>query len=148
MGHLIALFAVFSRLLRPSNGVHTSPFGYLRELRAELRATLRARRVSRSAEEVPTSTETTPGKSTARESTSVIPAPRKPADDLPRTAMSAAVPVVNPENIPEPAALVRGHYREHERRQAQRRADRERLALAVLCDIARTTRTDTVSGVA
>lgn len=133
MHTLLALCAVLARLPRPSNGVHVTPFGYVRELVGEFRRPRRARRVRRYTEEaVPAITEHVTRDVPAPR----VPAPRKPSDDHARTAFSAAVPVVNPKAVAEPAALVRGHYRDWERRQAQQRVDKNRLAGAPLWDIA------------
>lgn len=132
MRYFTALFAVLVRLFRPTNGVHTSPLGYFRELVSETSAfRRRASRVRRYAVDVPTVAELP-----ASSLPPIVPAPRKPLDDRPRTALSAAVPVVDPREVQAPAALVRGYYREHERRQAEKEADRQRLAVAVLMDIA------------
>jgi hypothetical protein len=47
------------------------------------------------------------------------------------------VPVVDPLAVAEPARMVRGFYVAHEERQ-RARADRSRLGLAVLVDLAAT----------
>lgn len=145
MGNLIARLAVFSRLLRPTRGVHASAFGWFRNLHTELANRRRARRVRCCTEALPTVAETSPSESDPRESQPLVPSPRKPADALPRTALSAAVPVVNPANVAEPAALARGHLIAHERRQAQQRAGRDRLSMAVLAEIARATSWETAT---
>jgi hypothetical protein len=54
-----------------------------------------------------------------------VPAPRRPADH---------VPVVDPRAVE--VELVRGYYRDWERREALRRVDRSRLGVAVLHTIA------------
>ncbi len=124
MGYAIALFAVLVRLSRLTCGVHVTPFGYLRELSAELRRR-RSGRVRRYVVEGHTSEAPAP----------LVPAPRKPADNRPRTALSSVVPVVEPREVEAPPALVRGYYVAHERREALHRADRNRTGTAVLCDI-------------
>ncbi|GAB3749732.1 hypothetical protein GCM10027590_68370 [Nocardiopsis nanhaiensis] len=122
MNILVSLLAVFARLFRPSQGVHVTPFGYIRELLAEV-PRRRSPRVR-------------PYVADAPHALPPVPSPRRPVDALPRTALSAARPVVDPRTVAEPAALVRGHYVAHERREAQRRTDRDRLGIAVLTDIA------------
>ncbi|WP_083904489.1 hypothetical protein [Nocardiopsis kunsanensis] len=124
MGYVIALFAVLARLSRPTCGVHVTPFGYLRELSAELRRR-RSGRVRRYVAEGHTSEAPAP----------LVPAPRKPADGRPRTVLSSLAPVVEPREAEAPAALVRGYYVTHERREALRRAGRNPLGATVLCDI-------------
>ena len=124
MNIVLSVLAVFARLVKPSQGVHTSPFGYIRELLAEIQRR-RASRVRKFAETLPYVAELPR-----------VPAPRAPVDALPRTALSAARPVVDPRTVAEPAAIVRPGYRQWEAREAQRRTDRDRLALAVLMDVA------------
>ena len=141
MPNPIALLCLILRTLRPTRGLHTSPLGYLRELSAELSARRRSRRVRRYAEHLPTVAED----DTATEPAPLVPAPRRPLDNLRRTALSAAVPVVDPREVQAPAALVRGYYVAHERRQAEKEADRQRLGIAVLMDIARDAKNAEVS---
>lgn len=126
MHTLLALFATLARLLKPTQGLHSDPSGYVRAVIAEFRR--RSRRVRPFVAE------------TVTDAAPLVPAPRKPVDDLPRTLRPVPadyVPVVEPANVAEPAALVRGHYVEHERRVALRRVDEQRLGIAVLQDIAR-----------
>ncbi|GAA1459328.1 hypothetical protein NE857_26815 [Nocardiopsis exhalans] len=134
MGYVIALFAVLVRLFRPTNGTHTSPFGYLRELSAELRR-VRSGRVRRYVVSLPAAD----GR-TGPALPPLVPAPRRPADDTPRAVLARVpadyVPVVDTDAVAEPADIVRGFYREHERKEALRRADASRLGLAVLSEIA------------
>jgi len=145
MGYLTALIACVARLFRPSQGVHTSPFGYLRELAFEMRRR-RSSRVRRYAVVLPVAQDSDP-----REVPVGIPVPRRPLDDLPRagvqpsprttdaglprTAMSAVRSAMEPHVQPQ-AAMVRPVYRrwECERARAEHRArvDRDRLGLAVL----------------
>ncbi|GAA1469478.1 hypothetical protein NE857_30515 [Nocardiopsis exhalans] len=131
MGYVIALFAVLARLFRPTRGAHTSPFSALRELAFEARR-IRSGRVRRYAQTLPAAD--------GREvPVPLVPAPRRPADDLPRTLLPVPrdyVPVVDTDAVPEPADIVRGFYREHERKEALRRADASRLGVAVLSEIA------------
>lgn len=134
MPNPIALLCLTVRAFRPTRGVHTSPYGYLRELFAELRRN-RARRVRRYAETIPSSADT----ETRTEPSPLVPASRPPADDLPRTLVPVPadyVPVVDPHSLEAPVALVRGYYRAWERREALRRVDRSRLGVAVLHTIA------------
>lgn len=137
MGYLTALFAVFVRLLRPSGGLHSDPCGYFRAVTAEVRRR-RSTRVRRYAPTVPALAE---NEDHGTEPAPSIPHPRRPLDTngLPRVLRdvpAAYVPVVDPVVVVPQAALVRGYYVAHERREALRRADRDRLGLAVLIDVA------------
>ena len=123
MGHVIALFAVLVRLFRPTNGTHTSPFGYLRELAGEFRR-VRSRRVRKFAETIPAADGRTGLNRTGSAPGVLV---RVPAD---------YVPVVDPAAVAEPADIVRGFYRAHEARTERHRADRTRLGVAVLREIA------------
>ena len=126
MGYVIALFSTLTRLFHPTRGAHTSPSGTLRELAFEARR-IRSGRVRRYAETLPAADNRT------------SPAPRCPANDLPRTLVPVPrdyVPVVNPHEIEAPADIVRGYYRAHEARTERLRADRTRLGVAVLHAIA------------
>ncbi|MGW5874948.1 hypothetical protein ACWFMI_00145 [Nocardiopsis terrae] len=134
MPNPIALLCLIFRTVRPTRGVHTSPYEYLRELLAEIRRN-RARRVRRYAETVPFVADT--GLST--EPAPPVPAPRRPADDLLRTLVPVPAdhgPRVGPYAVQAPADLVRGYYREWEREDALRRLDRSRPGVAVLHTIA------------
>lgn len=141
MGYFTALFA---RLLRTTRGVHTSPYGYLRELSAEFRR-VRSRRVRRYVIPVLEGPRGSGEEITPPVPAPPIPAPRRPADDRLRTALSAAVPVVDPAAVTAPAAPVRGHYRHYEQRTGQQytgqsctarqRTDRTRLGTALLWDL-------------
>ncbi|WP_152521302.1 hypothetical protein [Nocardiopsis ganjiahuensis] len=114
--------------------MHTSPYGYLRELIAELRRN-RARRVRRYAETVPFVSEVEPRTASAPPT----PAPSRPADDLPPTPVPLPaddLPAVDPRSMEPSAVLVRSYFREWERREALRRVDRSRLGVAVLHTIA------------
>ncbi|GAA1456601.1 hypothetical protein NE857_33510 [Nocardiopsis exhalans] len=122
MGYVTALFAMPARMLRPTRGWHTSPYGYFRELFAELRRN-RARRVRRYAENVPFVFEV----GSRPEPAPFVPAPRRPADH---------VPVADPHALEDPDELVPGYYRDWERKEALRRVDRSRLGVAVLHTIA------------
>lgn len=122
MPNPIALLCLIIRAARPARGVHTSPCGYLRELFAELRRN-RARRVRRYAEGIPLVCES----KSRPEPVPHVPAPRRPAD---------YVPLVGPRALEAPVDLVRGYYRDWERREALRRVDRSRLGVAVLHTIA------------
>lgn len=129
MDHVTAFLCAFVRLFRPTNGTHTSPLGYLRELVSETSALRRrSSRVRRYVSDASTVAE-------LPASSPIVPAPRKPLDDRPRTALSAAVPVVDAREAQAPAALVRGYYVAWERREALRRADANRLGVAVLWGI-------------
>lgn len=130
-----ALLCLMVRVLRPTRGVHTSPYGYLRGLSAEFRR-VRSRRVRRY---VAPAIEGQ--RETRAENTPPVPAPRRPAHDRIRTALSAAVPVVDSAAVAEPAALVRGHYRHYEQRTGQQKTGqqntgRTRLGAAVPWDLA------------
>ncbi|WP_026117529.1 hypothetical protein [Nocardiopsis alkaliphila] len=135
MNTLLSFLAVFARLLRPSQATHGSPYGRVAGILEELRRN-RSRRVRRYAEVLPTVAVTEPFPA--------IPAPRKPAENVPAPVPCAAlvpvpadhVPVVDASSVAEPAAMVRGYYREWERRKAERYADRQWLGMAVLCDVA------------
>ena len=133
MGYLTALFAVFPRLFRPTRGVHTSPLGYFRELTAEyLRR--RSRRVRRYVESNPFAA----GASTFENPAPLVPAPRRPADKVPRTpvpAMAPHAPVADPTAVAGPATMVREFYLAHERRQEQRRPARPRPVITVLSEL-------------
>lgn len=134
MGHVTALFAMPVRMFRPTRGAHTSPYGYLRELIAELRRS-RARRVRRYAETVPFVSEGGP----RREPAPLVPAPRPAVDGPPHTPATVPtddVPVVDQHSLGAQVELVRGYYREWERKEALRRVDRSRLGVAVLHTIA------------
>ena len=134
MPNPIALLCLIIRAVRPTRGVHTSPYGYLRELFAELRRN-RARRVRRYAEAVPFVANT----ESRTEPAPLVLAPRQPADDLPRTLAPVPadyVPVVDPHALEVPVALVRGYYCDWGRKEALRRVDRSRLGVAVLHTIA------------
>ncbi|WP_230480301.1 hypothetical protein [Nocardiopsis kunsanensis] len=141
---------VLVRLLRPTRGIHTSPSGYLRELGAELRRR-RSGRVRRYVADMPAALATdptsyepphlapAPDRNEHNAPTPHVPAPRRPSDDRPsrafqkRPSHGAPVPQYDPDD------LARAYLRAHEHRalaSAQRRADRTRLGVAVLCDIA------------
>ena len=82
MHTLLGFFGVLARLLRPTRGVHTSAFGYLRELGFEARRN-RSRRVRRYVEAlVPVELI----ESTYFEPAPPIPAPRRPIEDTSREA--------------------------------------------------------------
>lgn len=130
MAQLIGFLSLLVRMVRSSQATHSAPFGRVMGVVEELRRT-RSSRVRRYAVDVPPFEGAAP----------VIPAPRRPADDAPRTLPTFRVPadyvpVVDPHEVAEPAALVRGYYVAYERREALRRTDRDRLGLAVLADIA------------
>ena len=98
---LLGFFAVLARLLRPTRGAHTRPFGYLWELGSEARRN-RSRRVRRYVEGLVPSEclEAAPPAPTPS-----IPAPRPPAEDT----LNDEYPQV---------AIVRGPYRAWEARQS------------------------------
>ncbi|GHD37657.1 hypothetical protein GCM10007147_45830 [Nocardiopsis kunsanensis] len=112
MPNPIALLRLILRVLRATHGLHASPDGLVRGLFMELRRN-RSGRVRPYVAETGTSEVPTP----------MVPLPRKPADDRPRTALSAAVPVVDAREVQAPAALVRGYYVAWERREALRAAE-------------------------
>lgn len=85
MKTLLALLSLLVRLLRPTRGAHTTAFGYLRELDAEMRRR-RSRRVRRyvvAPTEVATAhfPEPEPLPPTPPVPTPPIPAPRRPIKD-------------------------------------------------------------------
>ncbi len=136
MPNPIALLCLIIRAVRPTRGAHTSPYGYLRELSAELRRN-RARRVRRYAETVPFVSEVEPRTKSAPPAPA--PAPSRPADALSPKLVPVpidCVPVVDPRSSETQVELVRGYYREWERKEALRRVDRNRLGVAVLHTIA------------
>lgn len=112
---LLGFFAVLVRLLRPTRGAHTSPFGYLWELFAETRRN-RSRRVRRYAEELPAAerleaTPPAPTPSTPEPRTPAAPAPSIPR---PRPPVEDRFDTEYPQ-----VAIVRGPYRAWEARQAE-----------------------------
>ena len=114
MSTLLAMLATLLRLLRPSRGLHAAP----RALRADLREEARQRKAAR-----------------VRRYAETLPA----ANGSPRTLVPVPadyVHVVQADAVAEPADIVRGFYRAHEVRQRHARIDRDRLALAVLMDVA------------
>lgn len=127
MSTLQGILFFLARLLTASQGVHTSPFGYFRELTYEARRN-RSRRVRRYAEVLPAA-----NAEPLALPASPIPAPRKPVDV---TRKLVPVSVLDAEAVAEPADVVRGFYRAFERRQVEKHADRQRLGVAVLMDVA------------
>lgn len=105
MSYVTALLTLFVRLFRPTRGAHTTPFGYLYELGAEVhrRRSRRVRRYVRHlAPSQPASTAHSSKASPEPDSpTPPIPAPRRPSEDL------------HPQ-----VEIVRGPYRNWETRQA------------------------------
>lgn len=129
MSTLLAMLATLLRLLRPSRGLHAAPRAMRREVREEARAA-RVRRYANPGPARPTG----PGYAFA------LPSPRQPLDDAQRGVLVPVpadyVPVVDADAVAEPADLVRGYYRDWERKEARRRVDRSRLGVAVLHTIA------------
>lgn len=103
MSYLVALFACLMRLIGPSRAVHADPHGRLAGVLAELRRN-RARRVRRYAASPPSAF-----------SEPVIPAPRRPADVLPRAVSSGTPPLPDPRHPLPPVRLVRGYYAHYTR---------------------------------
>ncbi|WP_051415655.1 hypothetical protein [Nocardiopsis sp. CNT312] len=101
MQYLTALFAVLSRLIRPSRGLHAAPRILRRERREEARAR-RASRVRRYAVDVPTVARAADVPS--------VPSPRRALDDALRITDS-------PQTVP-------GFYRRFEERRGPVRASR------------------------
>ena len=157
MSYVTAVCTVLVRLFRPTRGIHTSPSGYFRELGEELRR-CRSGRVrpyiadmpaalttpSPSSEPLPLApgpdenedADPVPHTSVPRTPAPHVPAPRRPSENRPSQCSSRGAPV--PQYDPDDLARV--YLRAHEHRTltaAQRRADRTRLGVAVLCDIAR-----------
>lgn len=112
MPYVTALLFLVARLVVPSRGLHAAPLALRAELRAEARAR-RASRVRRYLRPLPASP--------AGPGFDPVPAPAVP---------SAHVPVVDPRAVDVPAAIVRGYYRDFERRQAQARTIRTQEAAA------------------
>lgn len=113
MNILVALFCLVSRLVRPARGVHARPLTADRD-------------------PVPARTS-----HTSRTS---------PAAREPEPHRSVLPPVVDAEAVQPQVAMVRPYYQALEKQRAQQqerdrvaRADRDRLGLAVLHDIARQT---------
>lgn len=123
MGYVTALFAMPARMSRPTRGVHTSAYGYFRGLFAEMRRN-RARRVRRYVEFLSPIADTGSGP----EPTPSVPAPRRPVDAL------LGIPVSAPERDASAvtADLVRGYYREWEKKEATRSIGQGRLNVAIL----------------
>src|SRR5699024_2223423 len=102
MTTLTALLCAFVRLLRPADGVHSDPSGYLRAVLGEVRR--RSRRVRRYAADLPT----------------VAVADDVPRPPVPSGVLSTAhvptdyVVVVDPAAVRAPAAMVRGPYLAYE----------------------------------
>ncbi|WP_017589299.1 hypothetical protein [Nocardiopsis ganjiahuensis] len=90
MHTLLGFFGVLARLLRPTRGAHTSPFGYLRELGFEARRN-RSRRVRRYVGELSTTTRIEPEP--------LAPAPPVPA---PSTTTNPSIPPAPVPPIPRP----------------------------------------------
>jgi hypothetical protein len=126
---VLAVFAALIRILRPSRGLHAAPLAIRREVREEARAA----RVRRYANPLP-ARPTGPGYALA------LPPTRQPLDDAPRGVLVPVpadyVPVIDTDAVAEPVELVRGYYRDWERKEALRRVDRSRLGVAVLHTIA------------
>lgn len=135
MHSLLAMLATLVRLLRPSHGLHAAP----RALRRDVQDEARAARVRRYANPLP-ARPTGPGYASA------LPVPRRPLDEaLPATLRPVPVDyvsVVQAEAVSHPVDIVRGYYRAHEARQRHARADRDRLGVAVLLDVATATRAE------
>lgn len=129
MSTLLAMLATLLRLLRPARGLHAAPLAIRREVREEARAA----RVRRYANPLPPRP-TGPGYAFP------LPPTRQPLDDAPRGVLMPVpadhVPVVDPRAVEVPADLVRGYYRDWERKEALHRVDRSRLGVAVLHTIA------------
>lgn len=100
---MMTLLAFLVRLFRPTRGAHTTPFGYLYELGAEVRRR-RSRRVRRYVENLAAFQPATAEPSPEPEPT--VPTPPVPAPRL---------PIEDPHHRVE---LVRGPYRAWEARQA------------------------------
>ena len=135
MKYLTALLYAIVRLLRPCEGLHADPSGYIRTVVAELRN--RSRRVRRYAEDLPPAAQLpAPPR---------VPAPRRPADDvLPATLPTFRVPddyvpVVDPANVAAPAAIVRPYLLAHEHQRAERKAAQQQAGIDALRDAARNT---------
>lgn len=130
MGTLLAFLALVVRTVRPSHGLHAAP----RALRWDLREEARAARVRRYANPLP-ACPAGPGYASA------LPAPRRPLDEAPpvtlRPVPADYVPVVQPEAVNPPAEMIRPGFRCWEAAQEAVYADRQRLGVAVLQDVAR-----------
>lgn len=124
MSHLMALVALFLRVLRPSRGLHAAPRGTVDLVQVE---------------RVPTPRATRDRADGARER---VPAPRTAAQEAGRSRVRPYVPHDVPgdtrgQDAEEPrASLVRPYLVHWEREQERARVDRSRLGMAVLLDIA------------
>lgn len=141
MSYVIALLSLLVRMVRPSRGLHAAPLAVRRDVQDEARAN-RVRRYARPLPAWPSG----PGYDTAdADEIPTVPAPRRAPDEAPAVLVPVPadyVPVVAPEDVQPQAAMVRGHFRHWEAVQARarvERADRSRLGLAVLADLATTT---------
>ncbi|ADH65964.1 Uncharacterised protein [Nocardiopsis dassonvillei] len=136
MHTLLSVLATLVRLLRPARGLHAGPGDFLRELQAEARAR-RANRVRRYAADPVPARPAGPGyvypspcgaAPLEAGRTSRVPAPRRSLDKVLSVALRPAptdyVPVVDPEGVQPPAAMVRGYYCAHEASQDATRATR------------------------
>lgn len=97
MSHVIALLSLIVRLFRPSRGIHAVP----RALRRDVREEARAARPRRYVPEIPPAAPTGPGYG---------------------NPFASLVPVVEPDAVQPPAALVRPGYRAWEAARTARKA--------------------------
>lgn len=145
MIHPIALLCLLMRMVRASQGVHISPFGYVRELAGEVQRRRtrqscrspqdrrnRSRRVRRYAERIP------------HVGSGIEPEPGVEADsdsDVGATVHGFAVRDGAGVNVSVPAAIVRGRCFVSGRATGARPVESRKLALAVLCALADQDRT-------
>lgn len=122
MPHIIAFLACLARLFRPSQAVHSTPYGRVAGVLFELRR-VRSKRVRRYAANPVPARPSGPGY------VSVLPVTLRPVP-------VDYVPVVDPRDVEPPAAMVRGPYVAWERAQERAYADRQRLGVAVALDVA------------